>query len=128
MQTIQQQQAAIIRNQARVIDLLKWNMAAYSAFLYNSGLQYLEKYMRRDEDAIRKLTPRKEFWNWWKTLWNARDEAFIQEWDGLEDEVQAEDMRTLYRDIHNVDVLVCEVAPPSIAYPNDFSIIKKQMA
>lgn len=118
----------LIRNQARIIDLLKWTPAAYSAFMYNSGLQYLEKYTGRDQEAIGKLAPIAEFWNWWKVLWNARDEAFINEWDGMEDEVDAEDLRTLYRDIHNAQVLAADTAIPSIVYPKDFTVIKMAMA
>jgi hypothetical protein len=120
--------AAINRNQARVIGLLQWNMAAYSNFMYNSGLQYLDKYTGKDDRAIGKLTPREEFWNWWKILWNARDEAFIDEYDGLEDHFTTDQLRKSYEFIHNTSVLAADTAIPSTVYPKDFSIIKTQMA
>lgn len=127
MPSIDMEKAATNRNQARVIGLLHWSLSTYSNFLYNSGLQYLEQYTGKDEQAIGKLTPRAEFWNWWKQLWNARDEAFIEQFDGLEDEYNCASLRIIYRDIHNTEVLACDTAIPSIVYPKDFTIIKKQM-
>lgn len=115
-----QLQAVINRNQARIIDLLRWNLATYSAFMYECGLKFLEKYIGSDEEAINLLTPRQEFWNWWKLQFNARDEAFISEWDGLEDHTPVADMRQLYKDIHNPAVLACEIHPPKQVYGKEF--------
>ncbi len=126
MKTPTQLQATIIRNQARVIDLLQWNAAMYATFIYNCGLQYLEKYIGNDEEAINLLTPKTEFWNWWKILFNARDEAFIDEWDGFEDNTPVNDLRTIYHDLHNPAMLSCEIKPPSIVFGKNF--IKIEMA
>lgn len=125
--THEQEKAGVVRNQARVIDLLHWSLAAYSAHLYNCGLRFLEVYLSNDEDAVAKLAPRREFWNWWKNLFNARDEAFIEAWDGLEDSISTEDLRELYHDIHKPEMLACELAPPTIAFPPDFATIKSQL-
>lgn len=113
--TIKQKQAAIIRNQARVIDLLKWRPSVYSAFMHNCGLQYLALYVGPNEQLAGKLERIANFWAWWKNLFNARDEAFIDAWDGLEDSIDVEDMRKLYKDIHNPALLVAELHPPKIA-------------
>lgn len=124
--TIAQQQAAIARNQARVIDLLHWNPALYAMQVYNTGLQYLVAYIGNDEAAIDQLTARKEFWNWWKNQWNVRDDAFINEWDGLEDSIPRRDLESLYKELHNSKVLACEIHPPKIVYGTQF--INIQMA
>ncbi len=124
--TIAQQQAAIARNQARVIDLLHWNPALYAMQVYNAGLQYLVAYIGNDEAAIDQLTARKEFWNWWKNQWNVRDDAFINEWDGLEDSIPRRDLESLYKELHNPKVLACEIHPPKIVYGTQF--INIQMA
>lgn len=126
--TIQQQAAAITRNQARIIDLLQWDMEMYTLFLYNIGVEYLSQYMKGDQTAIDKLEGRPEFWNWFKTLWNARDEAFVMEFDGREFEMGVETLRTMYRVTHAADILVCEIAPPAVVYPDDFAIIKAALA
>ena len=128
MKTTNQLQATITRNQARVIDLLQWNAEMYAAHIYNSGLQYLAKYIGNDEEAINLLTPRTEFWNWWKLLFNARDEAFIDEWDGFEDSTPVNDLRTIYYDLHNPAVLACEIKPPSIVYGKSFVNIEMATA
>lgn len=124
--TTHQQEAAIIRNQVRVIDLLKWNTDGYAEFIYVCGLQYLEKYIG-DEEAINLLTPRKQFWNWWKLLFNARDEVFIQEWDGLEDSISIHDLRRMYNDIHSPAILACEISPPPIVYGKNFARIANEL-
>lgn len=117
----------VIRNQARIIDLLKWNMATYSARMYEAGLRYLDAWVGKDQEAADMLLPRKEFWAWWKNLYNERDERFVHEWDGLEDAISVEDLRSLYRDLHNPKVLACIIAPPTVVFPADFATIKKEM-
>lgn len=123
--TIIQQQAAIIRNQARILDLLHWNLAMYCAFMHNCGLKYLELYIGKDEQLAAQLDKQQVFWNWWKNLFNARNEAFIEEWDGMEDTISVDDLRTIYRDIHNPALLACEIKPPRIVYGH--SLIKMEM-
>lgn len=121
MLTNQQKRAAIDRNKARVIDLLKWSLDDYHEHLWAAGVKYLELYFGNDDKAITKINPRKEFWNWFINLWDARNQAFIEEWDGLEDETSVHDMRVLYSDLHNPAVLACEIKPPAIVYGDSFT-------
>lgn len=125
MNTIEQQQAAIKRNQARIIDLLQWDASTYSSNLYNTGQQYLEAYVGKDEVVKDVLSKSIVFWNWFKNLFNIRDEAFVQEWDGWEDQVEVEDLRTFYADVHNASVLAAEIKPPKEVYGNN--IVKIEM-
>lgn len=127
MITTTQQQAAIIRNQARVIDLLQWNAGFYALNMYNAGLQYLVHYIGKDETAIDQLTARSEFWNWWKNCWNIRDEVFITEWDGLEDSISTRDLQQLYADLHNPKILACEIHPPKVVFGQHFITLQTNL-
>lgn len=124
---MQQAKAVKKRNEARICDLLKWLPLTYAHFMYNSGLQYLALYTSNDDDVVRIISAQEGFWDWWKRLFLARDDAYVDEWDGLEDVVTLVDRRQLYRDIHNPHILVAEIHPPSAIYPKDFAIIKMEM-
>src|SRR5688572_3587801 len=112
MMTPTQLQAAIVRNQARVIDLLQWRPEQYARFVYDSGIEYLEKYIGQDKEAISIVESRVQFWNWWKLHFNARNEAFIEEWDGMEDQLRATTLEAYYLDINSAEVLAAEIHPP----------------
>lgn len=122
--TDKQLSAAITRNQARAVDLLKWNAEKYNQNIYDRGLEFLNAYIGDDPEAVSILEKREAFWNWWKMSWNAREEAFIIEWDGLEDSIQLNDLTAIYRDLHNPKVLACEIHPPAEVYGDDFVKIK----
>lgn len=121
--TTQQLQAAISRNQARVVDLLQWDMEQYGQFLYQQGLEYLNNYLQ-DQQSQFKLEGRVEFWNWWRNLWNARDEEFIQAWDGCEWGIAPQQLRHTYQLIHSPAILACEIKPPAVVYGKDFTKIE----
>lgn len=110
-----------IRNQARICDLLQWQPVVYSNHIYNTGLAYLEEYFSQERSAINELMPRAEFWNWWKNQFNIRNDAFINEWDGLESTITVHDLRKIYSDLHNPYVLACEIRPPKIVYGKNFT-------
>jgi hypothetical protein len=127
METIIQQKAAIVKNQARITDLLGWTFMEYSSLIYNSGLAYLKLFCQHDEEAIGKLVAHADFWNWWKHQWNIRDHVFVFEMDGLEDRITVDQFRRVYI-AHNLpSILVSEIAPAPMCYPPDFPIIKIQM-
>lgn len=123
-----QTQAAVKRNQSRIVDLLKWRPEQYSTFMYDCGLEFLVAYLGNDEEAINLLTPKEEFWIWWKNLFNLRDESFIREWDGMEDAISTADLYQLYRDLHNPKVLACEIHPPRYVYGRAFTQIEMASA
>lgn len=117
------------RNAARITDLLKWEDGAYNTFLWNCGLRYLTHYIgAKDPDGIAMLKGRTEFWNWWKMIYHAIDEQFVNEWDGLEDTVPFEDLREMYRDLHDPKMLACEICPPKEVYGSDFVTVKLEEA
>lgn len=119
--------SSIVRNMARIIDLLQWTKQVYDMHIYENGIQYLHQYYGSDKEAVKIMERHADFWNWWKSMWNARNEVFVNEWDGLEDAISHKDLRKLYFDTHNVKVLVAEIAPPSFVYPENFTTIKIEM-
>lgn len=125
---IRQEQSTMIRNQARVADLLEWTQQEYGDFKYNTGLEYLREYFSGDQKAIDRLSVHKDFWNWWKNEWNQRDDSFIDTMDGQQDKFRAAWLRAIYQDYHNHLVLAAELSIPPAAYPPDFTIIKTEMA
>ncbi len=121
MLTQTQKEAVLQRNKARIVDLLKWTIEEYHVFVWNSGLEYLRHYLGKDQDAIRELEARKVFWTWWINLWNARDEAFVDEFDGLEDQYSSKNMMAIYHTIHNPETLAGELHPPRVVFGENFT-------
>ncbi len=112
--------------QQAIMKLLQWDAAVYSSFMYNCGLNYLEKYIGPDEEAISMLTPKQQYWNWWKNLFTIRDAVFFDEYE--HEEISLDDLRSQYRELHNPAVLACEIHPPSYVYGNDFTHVKMATA
>lgn len=120
--------STMIRNQARVTDLLKWPVDEYAVFIYNTGLEFMRSYFRGDKLAIQRMEVHAGFWNWWKNEWNFRDDSFIESMDGWEYKFSDKWFRNIYKDYHNVRVLAAELSIPPAVYPEGFTIIKKEMA
>jgi hypothetical protein len=121
---IAQQRSAIAFSAARICDLLQWSMADYNFFIYQTGVAFLAAYFNNDADNIGKIETRKEFWNWWRSEWHQRNEAYRDEIDGREDSIPLERRIQFYKSCHMVELLVCEIAPPRISYPSDFTTVK----
>lgn len=121
--TIQQQQGRIRFNQGRLIDLLEWSTGQYAIYVYERGLQFLKMYLQNDESAIKRLETRIEFWNWWKSLWNARDEVYLNDVDGMQDKLSVIFRNKLYSELHNPRMLVSEICIPELVYGKDFTKI-----
>jgi hypothetical protein len=127
METITQQKAAVVKNQARITDLLGWTFLEYSNIIYDAGLAYLQQYFKGNNEAISKLVVHADFWAWWKHQWNIRDHVFVFEMDGLEDRITVDQFRRVYL-AHNLpSILISEIAPAPMCYPPDFPIIKIEM-
>ena len=121
---IAQQRSVIAFSAARICDLLQWPPARYNFFVYETGVHYLAAYFSKDEHAINQIEIRKQFWGWWKNEWHKRDEVYRAEIDGREDSISLDQRIRLYKSCHKVEILICEIAPPRISYPSDFTTIK----
>jgi len=127
-QTIHMQQESVRKfNQSRICDLLQWSQSQLTWFIYNNGIRFMEEYFDHDEKAIDQLKTRREFWKWWKVLWNGRDAAYLEDLDGREDEIVLKIREILYNKMHNIKMLASEIYPPRHIYPKGFTHIKIEM-
>lgn len=122
------QQPPISFHQSRVCDLLRWHPDTLSQYIFNKGIEYLTDYFINDDEAVSKISKQPSFWGWWKNEWNMRDAAYLDVVDGREDELSVLTMNKIYRSLHLTSILICEIAPPRIVYPADFTTIKIEMA
>lgn len=119
---------SFVDNQQYILALLGWREEVYNNHMYKTGLRFLYEYMSNDEDAVNQLAPRKEFWNWWKNLYNIRNESFIEVWNSPKCiETSCFELQRFYLDLHNPSVLACEIHPPRICYPVSFTHISKEV-
>lgn len=118
--TIQQRKSELTFNQMQIIDLLKWTEDQYTTHLHNSGLEYLRHYCGDDTGIADYLEKKKEFWNWYRNHYDLRNEAFLQQWDCLENVIGTVAIRELYLSQHNPEMLVSVIAPPSFLFDKEF--------
>lgn len=126
--SIQSARTAIDFSTARVYDLLQWTAETYNSHQFNTALIYLRHYFSGDGEAVSLLSRQTAFWSWWIGLWSARNESFRFDWDGVEGQLSAQELRQLYFTIHNPKILAAEIAPPRCVYPAGFSTIQTVMA
>lgn len=108
-----------------VMKLLNWNDEEFQAFVFETGMTYLEQYFLDDVDAVNKLKVKKEFWNWFKNHWIYRDQAFFESFF-LDDDFPVYFKREMYQALHKPEILICEIYPSSVILGNDFSTLKLQ--
>lgn len=126
--TLVKSQKELIRfRQARVCDLLQWKQGTFAIFLYRIGNEFLDAYFDHDQYAIDTISRRVEFWNWFKNEWHLRDEVYLYDVDGMEDQLSIAFRNKLYSEHHNPLLLAAEIAPPTSVYPENFPIIKIAM-
>jgi hypothetical protein len=113
----QQQQQFIQQHQQQVLNLLKWEEEEYNHNRYELGCQYLAVYFGKDQQAIDALSKRTEYWNWWNSMWNVRDEVFAE---SVTDTMQYGHILRMYNELHNVNQLVQEIGPPSVVLGKAF--------
>jgi hypothetical protein len=61
----------------RICKLLCMTDAQYAEHQYNTGLSYLQLYIRNNAPIIRELEGNKIFWAWWRNQWAMRDAKFL---------------------------------------------------
>lgn len=65
----------------QILQLLEWTDEQLSMFIFETGLDYLKAYFGDDQQAIDIVKKRKQFWNWFKNHWLARDQSFVETFD-----------------------------------------------
>lgn len=113
----QQQQQFVQQHQQQVLQLLGWNEESYNQHRYETGNEYLAVYFGKDQHAIDALSKRPEYWNWWNSMWNVRDEVFAE---SVTDTMSKKHIAAMYAELHNVQQLVQEIGPPSVVLGTAF--------
>lgn len=61
-----------------VMELLNWTEMEYTTYVFKMGVKYLEVVMPQEEYRS-VLMASNEYWGWWKLLWFAREQQFIND-------------------------------------------------
>ena len=118
--------AEAAENQRKICRILNWGSGQLCMFIFDEGYRYLELYFG-DKEAAQVLTRRVQFWNWWRTMWYARDAAFVEDAEAHEANFDPNFFEKIYRHLHLPSILADELAPPTSVYPSTFTIIKPEM-
>lgn len=95
--------------QNRIIDLLQWDDGRYEKYVFECANAYLYAYIKNEaEEVINQIKRSKDFWNWWKLQWQARDEAFIA---SIIQPIKKDVARQLYQYLHCPATLAAELYP-----------------
>jgi hypothetical protein len=112
--------------QEKILQLLQWSIEDYSTFIYEAGLSYLKAYFDKDEEVIRLISARKEFWNWFKFHWQTRDEVFVESFTikiyPLHYKVY------MYESLHHPITLAHEIYPNRQVLGENFPTIKTPLS
>lgn len=111
--------------QAQILQLLNWSQEDLAAFIYEVGMEYLSAYFKEDEEAIDRLSRRREFWNWFKNHWSYRDQSFFESF--VLDQCSHSYRLLMYRTLHSPSILACDIFPSRQVLGNDFHTIKTLM-
>lgn len=99
------QRAERLTNQQRIMKMIGWTELEYSAFIHDTGLDYLYRYIPTDYAGIEALIRSRVFWNWWKNQWAIRDAEFL-----LDDDPSVAN----YKWHHSPRRLVMEIFPDAV--------------
>ncbi len=99
------------RLKKQVLKLLGWDELQYGYFMYKAGRNYLIYYTNNDEFFIAQIERNKLFWNWWKTHWTLRNEAFINDNLNCLEQLHRETVLKLYIHTHDARILSNEIYP-----------------
>lgn len=101
----------------QVLRALGWDIEMYAYFQYETGLEYLTRYIKNDPSGIDMLERSRIFWNWWKNHWLQRDSQFLRECTG---DVNRKRIVQMYKTKHSVDHLIGEIYPSAVILDNDY--------
>lgn len=93
-------------------ELLQWTEDAYTAYQYETGLQYLKWAFPFHAEARYQLERSRIFWNWWKHTWSMYDESLFSFKRSLK-ESSVQTIREAYEDLHSPSVMVKEKLMPN---------------
>lgn len=88
--------------------IMKMTEEEYLEMQYNYCIEYLELYLPNHPIERRAFEADRIFWNWFKNEWARRDYVFI---DSDPYSLSVENIRLLYRNMHNPAQLACTLTP-----------------
>jgi hypothetical protein len=71
--------ARSIANRDQLIDFLNISKETYYQWLFDAGLQYLDRVLMDINDHIKVLSRSARFWKWWKNQYFIMDEDLLNE-------------------------------------------------
>lgn len=90
--------------------MLGWDDMDYAEYQFKMGIAYLMWYLPCDENMRQRLSYSKQFWNWFKHVWNVHDESWLTYTYSLK-EMHVQMRWALYEELHNPRVLAVEEKP-----------------
>lgn len=97
--------------QTNVCTLMEWTMERYAQIQYETGLQFLYRWILFD-DAIRlQMEKSKEFWSWWRLCWFNYDQNILAYKWSIEQERLIR-RREIYLELHDVNRMIIDGDTP----------------
>lgn len=72
----------VVSAKQKILTLTGISEQDYENALFNTACEYLERITSNDDRVIKSLQSTKQFWAWWKNIWNLADHAFYALYEG----------------------------------------------
>ncbi len=110
--------------EASITKLLRWDEMHYKTFQYESGLNYLEEYLK-DEYSERIVSRCSSFWKWWRNHWTQRDYVFME--FEANTTYDLETLREFYRDMHDAKTLAMAIYPNGVIMNESYAVMVTEL-
>jgi hypothetical protein len=107
---VEQYKTAATSLKQRVCTVLEITEEEYAYRQYMQGLSYLHWYLPNHPQCRRVLEGNKLYWNWWKLMWNARDEVFLENLERFEMDMEIK--QRLWQELHAAWNVIGDTKPP----------------
>lgn len=84
----------------RIIALLNLSEENYAAIVEKYGYDFAWYYTQQHEWSVVYLTRSAAYWNWWKRLWETRDEVFLKDMEAYLNTNSEAHLQELWFDHH----------------------------
>jgi hypothetical protein len=107
---VQQYKQAATSIKERVCKVLEITEEDYANKQYIQGLSYLQWYLPNHKHCRKILEADAAYWGWWKLMWNARDEVFLENLEHFDMEMEIK--QRLWRELHAAYNVIGDTKPP----------------
>lgn len=109
----------------RVIKILRFDDMDHSKFQYQQGIAYLKAYLNNDTYSVEVMERSRLYWNWWKSHWANRDQAFIEFVNNTAYDLETR--REIYRDMHCGKTLAASIYPNGIVMNESYAVMVTEL-